>query len=100
MNNIAVTSTLSSGLDVANALCVGSDGATCTTNMAGGLTASATVAANSTATWVISVPVLDNTSDTTVEMDVSTLGVTPAADVDTLVIFRDGFDVENADGTQ
>lgn len=99
-NSMAVTSTLSPGLDAANALCVGSGGATCTTSAAGGLTANATVPANSTATWVISVPVLDYTSDTTVEMDVSTLGVPLATDVDTLVIFRDGYDVANADGTQ
>lgn len=99
-NSVAVTSTLSSGLDAANALCVGSGGATCTTSAAGGLTASAIVAANSTATWVISVPVLAGSSDTTVEMDVSTPGATLATDIKTLVIFRDGYDVSNADGTQ
>jgi len=81
-------------------LCVGSGGATCTTSSLGGLTASATVAGNSTATWVISVPVLVSTTDTTVEMDVSTPGLPLATDVNTLVIFRDGYDVANADGTQ
>jgi hypothetical protein len=98
--SIAVTSTLSPGLDAANALCAGSGGATCTTSAAGGLTASATVAAYSTATWVISVPVLAGTGDATVEFDVSAAGATSAADVDALVLFHDGFNVPNADGTQ
>ena len=100
VSNIAVPSSLSPGLDTANTLCVGSGGATCTTSSLGGLTASATVAGNSTATWVISVPVLVSTTDTTVEMDVSTPGLPLATDVNTLVIFRDGYDVANADGTQ
>jgi hypothetical protein len=91
---------LSPGLDAANALCIGGGGATCTTSSAGGLTSSANVDGNSTATWVISVPVLDSTSDTTVEIDVSAPGVTVVKDVRTLVIFRDGFDVVNGDGTQ
>lgn len=100
VNNVAVLSALSPGLDTANALCVGSGGASCTTSAAGGLTASATVAANSTATWLISVPVLASTNGMTVEMDVGTPGVSLATDINTLVIFRNGYDVMNADGTQ
>ena len=100
VNNVTVTSTLSAGFDAAHATCVGSGGATCTTSGPGGLTASATVAPYSVATWVLSLPVLDNTSETTLTLSVATPGVAPASDTDTLVIFRNGYDVANADGTQ
>ena len=44
--------------------------------------------------------VLAGAGDTIVEMDVSATVALPAADLDTLMIFRDGYDVTNADGTQ
>jgi len=99
-----VTIALSPGLDAANATCVGLPGSgtsTCAPGAPGTLIASATyVGSSSNATWVITVPVLPGTTDTTVEVDASTSGAPIAMDVDTLVPFHDGFDVPNADGTQ
>jgi uncharacterized repeat protein (TIGR01451 family) len=98
-----VTIALSPGLDAANATCVGinNDTSTCAPGAPGTLIASATYVGSSTyTTWVITVPVLPGTTDTTVEVDASTTGAPIAMDVDTLVPFHDGFDVPNADGTQ
>ena len=98
-----VTIALSPGLDAANATCVGinNDTSTCAPGAPGTLIASATYVGSSTyTTWVITVPVLPGTPDTTVEVDASTTGAPIAMDVDTLVPFHDSFDVPNADGTQ
>jgi len=99
-----VTITLSAGLDAASATCIGLPGsgtANCVLSGPNTFTASASIVGSSNqATWVITVPVLPASTDTTVQMDAITTGAVPATDVDTLVQFHDGFDVPNADGAQ
>jgi len=49
--------------------------------------------------WLVSVPVFSNATDPTAEFDVSAAGLVSANDIDTLVVFRDGFNVANGNGT-
>jgi hypothetical protein len=58
-----------------------------------------TLPADSSLVWIVTAPVFVDASDETVSMDVSATGAASVSDVDTLVIFRDGFDVPNGDGT-
>lgn len=51
-----------------------------------------------TVSWVVSVPVLANSAEDTAEFDVM-LGTRTVSDTDTLVLFRDGFNVTNGNGT-
>jgi len=99
---VSVSSTASAGLDAANAnwTCLGAGGgATCAANGSGAFTDVATLPPNRTLTWLVSVPVFGNTTDPDVTLTISAPGATDVSDVDTLVIFRDGYDVPYADGT-
>lgn len=105
-NGVAIAATFSAAFDVPNVhwLCVGG-GANCGANGSGGFSDVASVPANSSLTWIVSVPVLaaSNEPDATLTIGqpVPTgIGFPSAADTNTLVIFRDGFDVPYADGTQ
>jgi hypothetical protein len=49
---------------------------------------------------VVSVPTLADSLETTATLDVIATGAATASDTDTLVIFKDGFDVPYGDGTQ
>jgi|GEM_PF-967398 len=101
--DLAVTFTLSAGFDGAFAqfACYGEGGgATCTPDPGNPLLHHVELPAHRTLTWLVSVPVLAETPDVTVEFGVAADGATAVTDADTLVIFRDGFDVPYGDGTQ
>jgi len=78
----------------------GTDGASCTASGSGPLNDVATLPAGSRASWVVSVPTLADSLETTATLDVIATGAATASDTDTLVIFKDGFDVPYGDGTQ
>ena len=101
--NVSVSSTASAGLDVANTnwTCSGAgSGATCTASGVGAFADTATLPPNRSLNWLVSVPVFNNTTDDTVSLTISAAGASDATDIDTLVIFRDTFEVQNGDGTQ
>ena len=106
--DVAIAATLSAAFDVANVQwqCIGGGGgASCGSDGAGGFSDSATVPANSSVTWIVSVPVLAGSNETEATITVSAdapagASVADAADTDTLVLFRDGVDVPYGDGTQ
>ena len=100
-SNVSVTSVLSASLDSTNAVwqCIGGGaGATCTRSGTGPLTDTATLPAGLSLNWIVTVPVLIATGENTVQMDVSASGATSVIDIDTLVIFRDGFNAANGRG--
>jgi len=90
-SDVAITSGVS-GLDAAAAQwsCTPAGGATCTAAGNGPFSDTVTVPFNGTLSWIITIPVLSNAGDT-VEFDVSA-PATSASDIDTVAIFRDGFD--------
>jgi len=92
-SGMSVSSSYPSGLDGANAqwTCVPANGATCNAG-AGTFADTATLPPQSSATWIVNVPVPLDTAAPTAEIDVSATGATAATDVDTLVIFRDGYE--------
>ena len=100
--NIGIGSTLSAGLDLGNAhwQCFGAgSGATCLANGSGPLIDTVTLPPDRGLTWLVSVPVLTDTTDNSVQLDISAPGATSVSDVDTLVIFRTAFDVASGDGS-
>jgi hypothetical protein len=105
-NDVAIAATFSAAFDVPNVhwLCIGG-GINCGASGSGGFSDVATVPANSSLTWIVSVPVLaaSNEPDATLTIGQAApagIGFPSAADTNTLVIFRDGYDVPYADGTQ
>src|SRR6185369_5102384 len=103
-SNIDVSvSTPGTGLDLSNASwqCIGGDSAAiCTANGTGASLGKATLPAARSLTWIVSVPVTQVTADTTVRLDAHATGAANVNDVDTLVLFRDGFNVALGDGTR
>ena len=106
-DGIAVSlTTPGSALDLANAQwqCIGSDNTAICPSSSGTGASLGTVAlpAGTRMTWLVSVPVLIGSSDDTIELDADAAGSVTASgsDTDTLVIFRNGFDVMNSDGTR
>jgi len=105
VNNVAVNlATPGTALDLVHATweCIGSDNTViCPASSGTGLAlGSVSLQPASTMTWLVSVPVLAAATEAAAELDVSATGAGIASDVDTLVIFRSGFDVNNSDGTQ
>ena len=104
-SNIDVSvSTPGTGLDLGSNThwqCIGGDSAAiCTANGTGAALGKATLPAGRSLTWIVSVPVKLVTTDNSVELDAHATGATNVSDVDTLVLFRDGFNVALADGTR
>jgi hypothetical protein len=106
-DGIAVSlSTPGTGLDLANAQwqCVASDNtALCASSSGNGPSlGTVTLPAGTHMNWVVSVPVLATTTDDTIELDANAVGSLSASgsDTDALVVFRNGFDVTNSDGTR
>ena len=100
---IAVTFSLSSGFDgqYAQLTCISSGvGADCEQDPADPFQFTAALPAGRNLTWLVSVPVLGDTQDVNVEFSATATGAQPVTDTNTLVIFRDGFDVPYANGTQ
>ena len=93
--HVSVSNTATAGLDLPNALWC--QGPACAPSTQGALNTSADLPANGSVTWLISVPVLANTTDPTVTLSASAGGI-GASDTDTLVVYRDSFDVANGGG--
>jgi Bacterial Ig-like domain (group 2) len=91
---LTVTGTFSPGFDVANAhwQCISIAGAPCSSSGVGALIDNVTLDLGASALWQITVPILINAPGDSVQFDVIGTGTLPSSDVDTLVIFRDGFD--------
>jgi uncharacterized repeat protein (TIGR01451 family) len=101
-SDVAVTFTLSAGFDGAFARisCYGAGGgATCTQDAGNPLLHHVALPAHRTLTWLVSVPVRADAADAT-STSASPPTVPSVTDTDTLVIFRDGFDVPYGDGMQ
>lgn len=108
--DVAIGGVLSAAFDQPNVQwqCIaGGGGAICTAQGNGGFFDVATIPAHSSLLWVVSVPVLLGSSESHATFAVSLSapglrnGVPPEdSDTDTLVIFRDGFNVAYADGTE
>ncbi len=108
-NGIQVVGTFSAAFDVANVhwQCLGG-ASLCGSGGAGGFSDAANLPANSSVTWIVSVPVLGGSdeAEATFRVDVAPSPVAANgaglwdADTDTLVIFRDGHDVLYGDGSR
>jgi hypothetical protein len=77
----------------------------CTSSGGGGFTDVANIPANASQTWLVSVPTLAGSNESSATLTVGQsaptgIGVPDVSDTNTLVIFRDGYDVPYADGTQ
>ena len=100
---VTLGASFSAAFDVANAQwqCVGSGGgASCGSGGSGGFNDSADIPPASSLTWIVSVPVLGGSNEPDATLTVGGSALADASDTDTLVIFRDGYDVPYADGTQ
>lgn len=104
-NGVAIAGVFSAAFDVAHAQwqCLGGANL-CGSTGAGGFSDTANLPANSSVTWVVSVPVLggSDAADATFAVSLpppSGSGLADA-DTDTLVVFRDGVDVPYGDGTR
>jgi uncharacterized repeat protein (TIGR01451 family) len=108
-SDIGISETFSPDIDAANVqwICIGGDtGASCTASGTGPLSDSnVVIPASRSLTWLISAPVFSDAPDASVD---NTINVTSLADAnapynvtdsDILVLFRDGFDDANVDGT-
>jgi hypothetical protein len=102
-SGIAVAFSLSSGFDgqYAQLACIGSGAGTdCEQDPADPFHFTAALPPGRNLTWLVSVPVLGDTPDASVTFGATATGALPVTDTNTLVIFRDGFDVPYANGTQ
>jgi hypothetical protein len=100
-NAVPVTFTLSAGLDAdfAHLTCVGADGgARCEADANDPLRYIVTLPPERALTWLVSVPVRSNAAGADVRFTVAAPGADSVTDVNTLVVFRDGFDVPYVDG--
>ena len=95
-SDVAITSVESPALDVGSLVwtCVdATNGATCTGSGSGGFSDTATLPASSSVTYALSVSVVSSTSEAAVTLSVDATGASTAEDVDTLVLFRDEFEL-------
>ncbi|MFC4821004.1 choice-of-anchor Q domain-containing protein [Dokdonella ginsengisoli] len=100
-DGVALVGAFSAAFDVANVQwqCLGG-ASLCGSAGAGGFADTANLPANSSVTWIVSVPVLAGSTEDQATFTVDLPSGLSDADTDTLVIFRDGLDVPYADGTQ
>ena len=102
-NKVPVTFTLSSAFDgdEARLTCFGRDaGAECAQDGNDPLRFTATLPANRSLTWLVSVPVRHDAQEASADLGVAALGAKAVTDSNTLVLYRDGFDSPDGDGTQ
>lgn len=78
----------------------GTDGATCAASGSGPLHDTPMLPPGARVSWVVSVPALAETPETTAMLGVIAVGAAPLIDTNTLVVFKDGFDMPYGDGTQ
>lgn len=96
---VSVGSVYSPAYDVPNTswTCIpGSGGATCAPNGAGAFADTVNVPPNQTIIWLLTTPILNNSLEDTADLQITATGANSVDDLDTLVIFRDGFDVPYA----
>jgi len=102
-STVAVSAALSPAWDASAASWVcypGTDGAVCTDHGSGALNDSVTLPPGARVSWVLSIPTRADTTDITATASVSATGAATVSDTNTLVIFKEGFDVPYGDGTQ
>lgn len=100
---VPISIDLSPAWDAAGASWVcypGTDGASCTAEGSGPLNDLAMLPPGARASWVVSVPTLADTPETTATLEVAATGAAALSDSNGLVVFKDGFDVPYGDGTQ
>ncbi|MEO7324884.1 MAG: hypothetical protein ABIW82_08650 [Dokdonella sp.] len=97
-----VQTTLSAAFDLAAThwQCVPGAGAACVASGTGDILDSVTVPAGQSVTWMMQAMVLADTVDNTADISAAGEGAGVLSDSNTIVIFRDHFDVVDADGTQ
>ncbi len=78
----------------------GVDGVVCADAGSGLLADTAMLPPGARATWLFSVPMQATPSETTATLTFTAGGIAPLTDTNTLVIFKDRFDVPYADGTE
>jgi len=101
--NVSIAFTLSAGFDgdYAQLACYGAGGgASCVQDAGNPLRFIVNLPAHRSLTWLVDVPVRADATGPSVELAVAADGAAPVSDENTLVIFRDGFDVPYGDGTQ
>ena len=81
-------------------ICTGSGGASCVATGTGPFADQVSLPAGGRVTWIVSIPLHGAGIESSATLRIIADGVPDAVDTDTLVIYRDGFDVEGADGTQ
>ena len=78
----------------------GVDGVVCASAGSGLLADTAVLPPGARATWLFSVPIQATPSETTATLTFAAGDIAPLTDTNTLVIFKDRFDVPYADGTE
>lgn len=100
-HDVAVGAELDPAFDVPNVqwACVGgAPGTACTAQGAGGFADTATLPPATQLVWIVRVPIRGDSDAATATFLAHAGGASDAGDTDTLVVFRDGFDVPYADG--
>lgn len=97
-----IAATFSAAFDVPNVhwQCLGGSAGACGSGGSGGFSDSASVPANGSVTWIVSVPVLGGSNESEATFTAAVGSLAEAFDTDTLVIFRDGVDVPYGDGAE
>lgn len=94
LNGISVMFSLSAGFDGDNVqwACSGA-GATCVQDPGNPLHFTVSLPANGSVDWLVAAPVREDAEGNDVTFSVTVAGTVSVSDINTLVIFRDGFDV-------
>jgi|GEM_PF-1183135 len=101
-NAVPVWFALSPGFDAqgTSVTCVGAiDGAICSPDPNTSLRFTVTLPPGRSLTWLVGTPVRGDAAGATVTFAASAIGANPASDTNTLVVFRDGFDVAGGDAS-
>ena len=100
-SNVAIGANLSAAFDAPSVqwTCIsGAPGATCTAQGEGGFADTATLPPGTSLTWIVRAPISGDSPADAATFTAHADGAMDASDTDTLVIFRDGFDVPYGDG--
>ena len=101
-DDVAIHAEYGTAFDAAGTtwICTGDGGAQCAATGAGPFADQVSLPAGGRVTWIASIPLHGAGTETSATLRVIADGVPDAVDTDILVIYRDGFDVAGADGTQ
>jgi uncharacterized repeat protein (TIGR01451 family) len=100
-NNVTLNADLDTSFDAANVhwTCVdGTPGTACNPHGAGGFADTATLSPGTSLVWIVRVPICSDSTADSASLRVRATGAADAIDTNTLVVFRDGYDVPYADG--